>query len=457
MRSRLPLLALLCTAQLINVLDVNAVLVALPVIGRDLGLAGGALQWVVTAYVLVFAGCLLVAGRLADLLGRRRVFGAGVALFTAASLGCGVAWSPEVLVLARGAQGLGAALTAPAALAMLVEASPAGHERERAVAVWTAVAAAGGAAGLVLGGLIAGGVGWRWVFLVNVPVGLAALALTPRLLPASRPGARPGGLDLAGAAVATGGLALLVFALARAEQEGLAVLPAVALAGAVLLLTTFGRRERHARHPLVPPTLLRRGPLVTALAAATLLTAATSGGSVLATLHLQDVLGLGPARAGIVLLPLSVTVVAGSAAAARVPVSPRTTIAAGLALIAAGAGCAAAGMAAGAAVAGLLAWGALAGLGLGAASVAATTLGTSAAGTADRGAASGLLNTAAQVGTAVGVASLVLVASAADGAAGHRIGFITTAGLALAGAAVPVLARARMRARWRAAAGDERV
>ena len=136
MRARLPLLVLLCTAQFVDVLDVNAVIVALPVIGRDLGLAGGALQWVVTAYVLVFAGCLLAAGRIADALGRRRVFVVGLGLFTAASLACGLAPAAEVLVLARAVQGLGAALTLPAALAMLVDALAAGELRERAVAAW---------------------------------------------------------------------------------------------------------------------------------------------------------------------------------------------------------------------------------------------------------------------------------------------------------------------------------
>jgi MFS family permease len=162
MRARLPLLLLLCTAQFVGVLDVNAVVVALPVIGRDLGLGGGALQWVVTAYVLVFAGCLLAAGRMADALGRRRIFVVGLGVFTAASLACGLAPAAEVLILARAVQGLGAALIAPAALAMLVDAFPEGPLRDRAVAVWTAVAALGGATGLLLGGLIAGGPGWRW-------------------------------------------------------------------------------------------------------------------------------------------------------------------------------------------------------------------------------------------------------------------------------------------------------
>jgi MFS family permease len=226
-------LVLLCCAQFVDVLDVNAVLVALPSIGRDLGLRGGGLQWVVTAYVLVFASSLLVAGRLADRLGRRRVFAAGLGLFTAASLACGLAPGAEVLVAAAAAQGLGAALTAPAALAMIVDLFAEGPARRRAVATWTAVAAVGGSSGLVLGGLVAGELGWRWIFLINVPVGLGALALTPRLLRESRSAPGPRELDLAGAAAATGGLGLLVLALAQAERSGpLALGTLASLAGA---------------------------------------------------------------------------------------------------------------------------------------------------------------------------------------------------------------------------------
>jgi EmrB/QacA subfamily drug resistance transporter len=451
MRSRLPLLVLLCTAQFVDVLDVNAVLVALPLIGRDLGLSGGVLQWVVTAYVLVFAGCLLVAGRLADTYGRRRVFRAGLTLFTAASLACGLAPTAGVLVLARAAQGLGAALTAPAALAMIVDAFPAGPRRERAVAVWTGVAAVGGACGLVLGGVIAGGLGWRWVFLVNVPVGVAALALTRRLLDESRGSEGPRALDLPGAAAATSGLGLLVLALAQAEQSGpLTPVPPAALAGAALLLTWLAVRERTAAHPLVPPALLGNRQLTAALLAAGVLTATTSGGGVLATLHLQDVLGLGPLRAGLVLLPLSVSVVAGSAIAARLAAPAPAVIAGGMALVGAGAVAAAVALTAATGAGSLVVWGVLTGLGLGAASVAATTLGTSAVDDADRGTVAGLLTTAAQVGTALGVAGLVLVAGTTTATPGHRIGFAVAAALALAGAlmqATPLRARAQARPR----------
>ena len=444
MRAQLPLLVLLCTAQFVDVLGGSSVLVALPVIGADLGLSGGALQWVVTTYVLMFAGCLLVAGRLADALGRRRVFAAGLGLFTAASLVCGLAPVAEVLVGARAAQGLGAALTAPAALAMIIDALPPGPERDRGVAAWTGVAALGGAAGLVLGGVIAGALGWRWIFLMNVPVGLSALALTPRLLAASRVDQRPRSLDLPGAMAATTGLGLLVLALALADQAGpIAPATLVALAGAAVLLIALVVRERTAAHPLVPPALMRSRALTGALLAAALLTATTSGGGVLATLHLQDVLELSPAGAGLLLLPFSLAVVAGSTAAARASASAAAIIAGGIALIAAGSAVPAASLTATSGSAGIVAWGTLAGLGLGAASVAATTLGASAVGEADRATAAGLLNTAAQVGTAVGIAALILVAGTTDPTAGHRIGFATAAALAVLGVVVAVVANAR--------------
>jgi EmrB/QacA subfamily drug resistance transporter len=434
-------LILLCLAQFVAVLDGTVVLVALPAIGRDLALSGGALQWVVTAYVLAFAGCLLVAGRLADALGRRRVFCGGLGLFTAASLACGLAPAAGALLAARAAQGLGAALAAPAALAMIVDAFPEGRERERAVAAWTGVAAVGGAAGLVLGGVIADALGWRWIFLVNVPAGAAALAFAPRVLPGHRGRGVARELDLPGAVAATGGLGLLVLALAQAEQSGpLAPLTLVALGGAALLLGAFAVRERAAANPLVPPALLGVRPLAVALLAGAVLTATTSGGAVLASLHLQDVLQLRPAAAGVVLLPFSLCAAVGSAVSARLPGRPATIIAGGVALVAAGSAVAAAGLTAPSATTALVAWGVLSGLGIGIASVAATTLGASAVADADRATAAGLLNTAAQVGTAIGIAGLVLIAGEASPSTGHRVGFAAAAALAATGATTVLVA-----------------
>jgi predicted MFS family arabinose efflux permease len=267
------------------------------------------------------------------------------------------------------------------------------------------------------------------VFLVNVPIGVAALVATPRLAPADgRPRGATAGRDVPGAVAATAGLALLVLGLSERGTLRLAALAGAAAAFAALVV-----RERRASDPLLPPHLLRDRRLTVALLAATVLTATTSGAGVLATLHLQDELGLDPAGAGLVLLPLSGAVIIGSFAAGRFPTRAAVVLAAGIALVALGSAAAALTLSR----AGLTAWAVLAGAGLGAASVAATTLGTSAAGEDGHGTAAGLLSTAAQVGTAVGVAALVLVAAGP----GTRAGFATAAAVALAGLAAPVLAR----------------
>src|ERR687889_2388550 len=218
-------LALLCVAQFVDVLDVNAVIVALHSIGEDLGFSRAGLQWVVSTYVLFFAGFLLLSGRVADLWGRRRTFVAGLALFTAASLCCGLSVSPEMLVVSRAFQGFGAATTAPAALSIITTIFVEGRERDRAVAAWTAVAAGGGAAGLLLGGFITDALGWEWIFFVNVPVGASGIALSHVLLPDSRDFSASRGVDILGAGTVTAGLVLLVLGLTRIEEAGFCSLP----------------------------------------------------------------------------------------------------------------------------------------------------------------------------------------------------------------------------------------
>src|ERR687894_3090160 len=212
--------ALLCVAQFVDVLDVNAVIVALHSIGEDLGFSQAGLQWVVSAYVLCFAGFLLLSGRVADLWGRRKTFVAGLALFTAASLCCGLSVSPEMLVVSRAIQGLGAATTAPAALSIITTIFAEGRERDRAVATWTAVAAGGGAAGLLLGGLITDVLGWEWIFFVNVPLGAAGIALSYVLLPESRDFSASRGLDLLGAGTVTAGLGVFFLGGSPNEKGG---------------------------------------------------------------------------------------------------------------------------------------------------------------------------------------------------------------------------------------------
>jgi MFS family permease len=448
---RWPTLTLLCVAQFVDVLGVTIVIVALPVIGRDLGLAEQDLQWVASIYALCFGGFLLLAGRAADLYGRRRLFAAGLALFTVASLACGLAGSPMMLVAARAVQGLGAAAAVPAALSLLTTTFPEGPERTRALGSWTAAAAGGGVTGFFLGGVLTGTLGWPWVFWVNVPVGALCLALTPVLLAESREQAGAHRLDVAGALTATAGLVLLVYGATRAEQAGVAAVGTLgALAAAAALLAGFWLIERRVTDPLVPLGVFGSRQLVGANLAAFTLTAVTSPAGVLATLYLQQALGYPPTATGLALLPFSLAAIAGSLAGARLTarIRARATMTVGLVTVTA-------------AmlllsriptqrhgglpwlVTGLV----LAGSGLTCASVAATATGTAAAGGQAQGLAAGLLNSAAQVGTALGIAVLVTVAAARTGALagaadptpaqlvdGFRLAFLAAALVALLGA-----------------------
>ncbi len=441
-------LALLCVAQFVDVLDVNAVIVALHSIEEDLGFSRAGLQWVVSAYVLFFAGFLLLSGRVADLWGRRRTFVAGLALFTAASLSCGLSASPGMLVASRAFQGLGAAITAPAALAMITTIFAEGPERDRAVAAWTAVAAGGGAAGLLLGGLITDSLGWEWIFFVNVPVGVAGIALSYLLLPEGRDLSASRGLDLPGAATVTAGLVLLVLGLTRIEAAGFgspSTLATLGLAGAFFGAFVFA--ERRAADPLVPLGLFRLRGLVGAALVAFALTAATAPVSVLVTLYLQNTLGYSASFAGLTGLPFSLCVIAGSVLGGRIAgrMGGRTTMSLGLTVVAASA-LVTAGITPESGVGYVLAGAALAGLGLGCASVASTARGTSAVGRGERGLASGFMNTSAQVGTALGLAALVSLAAAHTDAlsggegsgaealvAGYRFAFLIAAGVASLG------------------------
>ena len=441
-------LALLCVAQFVDVLDVNAVIVALHSIGADLGFSRAGLQWVVSAYVLFFAGFLLLSGRVADLWGRRRTFVAGLALFTAASLSCGLSFSPEMLVVSRAVQGLGAAITAPAALSIITTIFKEGPERDRAVAAWTAVAAGGGAAGLLLGGLITDTLGWEWIFFVNVPVGMAGISLSYVLLPESRDSSASRRLDLFGAGTVTAGLVLLVLGLTRIEEAGLGSPATLATLGlAVALFGAFVFVERRVADPLVPLGLFRLRGLVGAALVAFTLTAATAPVSVLVTLYLQNILGYSASFAGLTGLPFSLCVIAGSVLGGRIAgrSGGRATMSLGLMVVAASA-LVTAGITAEGGVGYVLVGAALSGLGLGCASVASTARGTSAVERGDRGLASGFMNTSAQVGTALGLAALISLASARTVAvsggteagtealvAGYRLAFLVAAGVALFG------------------------
>jgi EmrB/QacA subfamily drug resistance transporter len=435
-------------AQFVDVLDVNAVIVALHSIGQDLGFSQAGLQWVVSAYVLFFAGFLLLSGRVADLWGRRRTFVAGLAVFTAASLCCGLSVSPEMLVVSRAFQGLGAATTAPAALSIITTIFVEGRERDRAVAAWTAVAAGGGAAGLLLGGFITDALGWEWIFFVNVPVGASGIALSHVLLPESRDPAASRRLDLLGAGTVTSGLVLLVLGLTRTEEAGFgSPITLTTLGFAAALFGAFVFVERRAADPLVPLRLFRLRGLVGAALVAFALTAATAPVGVLITLYLQNTLGYSASFAGLAGLPFSLCVIAGSMLGGRISerMGGRVTMSSGLAVVAASA-LLTTGITAEGGLAYVLAGAALSGLGLGCASVASTARGTSAVEEGKRGLASGFMNTSAQVGTALGLAVLLTLAAArtaaqSDGAesaaealvAGYRLAFLVAAGVASLG------------------------
>src|SRR6478736_4581580 len=257
-RRRWLALAVIVAAQFMVVLDVAIVNVALPSIKTDLNFSQESLQWVITSYAIFFGGVLLLGGRLADLLGRRRMFMAGLVLFTASSLLDGLSWSAGSLIAFRSLQGLGAALLSPAALSILTTTFREGRERNLALGIWGAVSGSGGAAGVLLGGALTSSLSWSWIFFINVPVGLLVLALTPRLVRESRAEVTHRHFDLPGAASITGGLMLLVYAMTRAVQHGWGTTETIALlATSAVLMVTFVAIELRSKAPLLPMRMFR--------------------------------------------------------------------------------------------------------------------------------------------------------------------------------------------------------
>jgi EmrB/QacA subfamily drug resistance transporter len=406
-------LALLCGAFFMVILDAAIVVVALPSIEADLGFSAQGLQWVLSAYALTFAGLLLLGGRAADLLGRRRLFMTGLTFFTVASLLCGLAWSPEALIGARAFQGVGAAVMTPTALSIIATTFVEGAERNKAFGIWGALGGIGGTTAWLIGGPLVDGLGWEWIFFINVPVGLAALALSPLLLRESRAATTRRSYDPAGALTITGALVLLVYAVVEAPDAGWASAQTIGLlAGSAALLAAFALVESRHAAPLVPLRIFRSRTLVGANAVMLVFSTAAFGLPFILTLYAQQVLGYSAVKFGLSSLPLPLGAVVGSlvgqAIVLRVGFRPVATV--GMALIGASSL-----LLTQISVDGsyfddiffaLLVIGPGIGLTFVTASIAAL------AGVAEResGLASGLSNTAFQIGAAVGVAIVSTVA-----------------------------------------------
>jgi EmrB/QacA subfamily drug resistance transporter len=409
-------LAVVAFAQFMVVLDATIVNVTLPTIKNDLNFSEQNLPWILNSYTLMFGGFLLLGGRAADRLGRRRLFVAGIALFSVASLICGLAQSEAMLLVARGAQGLGGAMVSPAALSIILTTFAEGSERNRALAVWGAIAGAGGAIGVLLGGAIVDAISWRWVFFVNVPIGAVVLALTPRIVPESRSEAAAGsGYDAAGAFAITLGTMALVFTLIKANSWGWGSGKTIAgLAVAVALIGAFLVIERRRSDPLVPLRIFSNRSLAASDVTMLLVAAALFGMFYFCTLYLQQVLGFSALKTGVSYLPFSLTLIAASTAASGVVnrFTPKPVLVTGL-LIATG------GFALLTQVSGhgdyashVLPAMIILAVGMGMTFVPITISATTGVSPQESGLASGLLNTTQQVGGALGLAVLSAVATA---------------------------------------------
>jgi EmrB/QacA subfamily drug resistance transporter len=408
-------LALACVAQFMVVLDVSIVNVALPQIGRELHYSSVGLQWVVNAYVLTFAGFLLLGGRAADLFGRKKVFIGGLVLFSAASLAGGLAQTAGQLTAARAIQGLGGAILSPATLTIITTTFNDGHSRTRAIGIWSSVAGAGGATGAVFGGILTGYLGWRWVLFVNVPIGVAAIALTAAVLTeARRPSA--GKLDIAGAITATGGLALLVYAIVSTDTHpwGSGRTISLLVAAAAILGLFVLIQARFASAPLMPLSLFRSRALSAANLTMLLLGACFFSMWYFLTLYMQVVHGFGPLKAGLLFLPMGLAIIAGAQVSIRLIGllgAPRV-LGVGLLLATAGFVWIAQLHASSTYLAGVLPGTLMTSFGVGLSFTPLAQTATSGVPFQMAGLASGLLNTSRQVGGSIGLAALATLATA---------------------------------------------
>jgi EmrB/QacA subfamily drug resistance transporter len=442
------ILVLLAVAQFMVILDITVVNVALPSIGADLGFAAGDLQWVVTAYVLFTGGLLLLGGRAADMLGRRAVFLTGLVIFTGASLASGLAASPGWLVGARAAQGLGAAMLSPAALA-IVTTTYVGTQRTAALSAWGAIAAAGGAAGLLFGGMLTTWLGWEWVFFINVPVGIATALLAWHLV---SPAAGSGGLrrlDVLGALTLVGGLVLMVYTIEETSTHGWGSARTLAMfAGAATLLAGFLAIERSARQPLVPPATWRVKTLASATAMMLGATGSFIGIVFLGSLYMQGTLGWSALETGLAFLPLTVVIGVAAHVAPHVlsKLGARTVATGGLLLMAGAATLLAAAPDQASYLPDLLPGFLIAGIGTGLVFVTIQVTGMSEVQRETAGLASGLITTAHEIGAALGVAALSAVAVGTGSGAAATLGSASGYEEGLTVAALGMLALAALAA-----------
>jgi len=414
--NRWAALLVLCTGMLMIVLDATIVNVALPSIQDDLGFSGSGLAWVVNAYLIAFGGLLLLAGRLGDLLSRRGVFLAGLGVFTGASLACGLAQSGDVLVVARFVQGAGGALTSAVILGMIVTLFPEPREQAKAIGVYAFVASSGGSIGLLVGGAITQVLDWHWIFVVNVPIGIATALVARRLIARDAGAGLRAGADLPGAVLVTGALMLAVYTIVGpAATDGWGAGTTLACGGiALALLVAFVAREATARSPLIPLRIFRSRTIVGANAIQALGAAGMFGTFFLGSLFLERVLGYDALQIGLAFLPVTLLMGVVSLRFAdrlAMRLGPRNTAIPGLALLVAGLALLAQAPADASYATGLLPAMALLGVGAGVCFPALMNLAMSDAAPQDVGLASGLVNMTAQVGGALALAVLATVSS----------------------------------------------
>jgi len=453
--TRWLVLAVTVAAQFMVIVDVAVVNVALPAIKQDLHFSQDSLQWVITAYSILFGGMLLLGGRLADLLGRRRLFMAGVAVFTISSLFSGLAWSEDSLIVTRGLQGLGGALLAPAALSIVVTTFREGRDRNIALAVWGAASGTGGAVGVLLGGVLTSYLDWSWIFFVNLPVGVAVLAVSPWLLSESRAAVAHRHFDVSGATSITAGMMVLVYAITRASEHGWSNGVTVGLlAAAAALIVAFLGIESRSPAPLLPLRIFRLRTLSAANATMLTIGATAFAQFFLITLYLQEVLRYSAIETGVAFIAITVTIVAfsnvGQTLTTRLGARPVLTT--GLVLTAASGALYAQMPADGAYFWDVFPGLVLSGIGLAFSFVPVMIAGLTGVQRNDAGVASGLINTSRQIGGSVGLAAVTTIAATASTdyahshavpafsgpalAHGFQVAFYALIGVALVGAAI---------------------